>query len=147
MALKGKIQPAHINTSAYVFKIIGLVDLTFTKISGIEEKMDKAELPDRTAATGGETQPVEFTATQPAHHSVEVAAMEVWFSEGRDPVSSTYKKLATLVLTDIEGKAVRSYVVSGLWVMGRKLPDLDMSEEGTMAEIEWTFSADAILPI
>lgn len=147
MGLKGTIKPDHINVNKYQFAVVGILPLIFTKISGLEEELDVVNLPDRTRASGGNSQPIEFTAMQPAHHTGEVAAMEVWFLEGHDPVLPTYKKPVTLSILSGSGGIVRSYTVLGVWPSKRKTPDLDMSNEGEMAEIEWTFQADSVIPI
>lgn len=145
--LKASLQPDHIPVNKFSLAIVAVVPLTFTTVSGLEEEIDKVTLPDRTAATGGNSKPIEFTGTTPLHHTVENAALEVWFNEAKDPVSSTYKKAATLTLTSGTGAIKRRYTVLGLWISKRKLPDLDMANDGDLAVAEWTFSADSLVPI
>lgn len=147
MTLKGRIQPDHIPVNKYELLVSGFVPLLFTQISGIEEEIDTVELPDRTRASGGNTQPFDFTAMQPMHHTAEVAVMEAWLEENKDPISATAKKTATLVHLSGTGTTIRSYTLTGVWPSKRKLPDLDFENEGEMALIEWTLNADSALPI
>ena len=145
--MKGAIQGDHIPLNKYQLIVLGMPELIFTEISGLEEELETVDLPDRTVASGGQTKTLEFTATLPAHHLIMQAAMELWFVEGRDPVASTYKKTATLILKSISGSTFRTYSLIGLFVCKRATPDLEMANEGEMATIEWTFKADQMLPI
>ena len=147
MVLKGTILPDHIPVNNYELLVLGIVPLTFTEISGLEEELETTQLPDRTVASGGNTLPVEFTAMQPMHHLIEVGAMEVWFRESQDPVLPTYKKAATILVKSISGLQTRSYALTGVFPKKRKTPDLEMANEGEAAMIEWTFSADKVLPL
>jgi len=145
--MKGAILGDHIPLNKYQLIVLGMPELIFTEISGLEEELETVDLPDRTVASGGQTKTLEFTATLPAHHLIMQAAMELWFVEGRDPVASTYKKTATLILKSISGSTFRTYSLIGLFVCKRATPDLEMANEGEMATIEWTFKADQMLPI
>jgi hypothetical protein len=147
MPLKASLQPDHIPVNKFSLAIVGLVSFTFTTVGALEEEIDKVMLPDRTAATGGNSKPIEFTGTTPLHHTVENAALELWFNEAKDPVSATYKKFATLTLTSGTGAIKRRYTLLGLWISKRKTPELDMNDEGSLAVAEWTFSADSLVPI
>lgn len=145
--MKGTIKPNHIPVNKYLLKILTLPDITPTKISGLEEELETTDLPDRTRATGGNTKSSEITITIPLHHTVEQAAMEVWFQECQDPVSPTYKKAGTLLMKPISdsGKPVVRTLV-GVFVSKRKDPDLEMMNDGEMAVVEWTLSIDQIKP-
>ena len=147
MGIKATLQPDHIPVNKYQLLILGMPALNLTKISGIEEEVDVVDLPDRTRASGGNAQAFEFTCELPMHHGGEVAAMEIWYEEGKDPVSSTYKKAGTLLMTSGTGGKVRSHTITGMWLSKRKLPDLDFDNEGEMAVIEWTVQADNIAPL
>lgn len=147
MGMKGKILPDHLPLNKYKLLVIGLPPLTTTMVSGIEEEMDVVTLPDRTQASGGNTKPGEFTIKLPMHHLVEQAAMEAWFKESQDPVTATYKKPGTLVYESNSGTTLKSYTLVGLFPSKRKLPDAEMSNEGEMAEVEWTLKYDDILPV
>ena len=145
--MKGALQGDHIPLNKYQLIVLGMPELTFTKIGGLEEELETVDLPDRTVASGGQTKALEFSASIPAHHLIQQAAMELWFVEGRDPVASTYKKTGTLIMKSIGGSTLRTYSLLGLFVSKRATPDLEMANEGEMAEIEWTFKADMMLPI
>ena len=144
--MKGSIQADHIPVNKYEILVAGLPGLIFTEISGLEQETENVVLPDRTTASGGDSQPVEFTAMQPMHHKAEVKVMEAWYTEGRDPVSPTYKKPVTLIHKSISGAVLATYFITGCWVSKMKLPDLEQANEGEMAQIEWTFKGDFVPP-
>lgn len=144
MPLKGIIQADHIPVNKYQLLVVGVQTLTPIKISGIEEELETVDLPDRTKASGGQTKAGSFTVTFAEHHKAEIDALEKWYSDSTDPVSPTYKKPATLVQQSISNRQTRSWSVVGLFPMKRKLPDLEMKNDGDMAEIEYTFSFDDI---
>ena len=142
--MKGSIQPDHIPKNKYVLTIIGLPPITFTKVSGLEEELETVDLPDRTVASGGNTKAVEFTVSMPTHHTPERIAMENWNLQCRDPVAPNYKKIGTLVKQSLTGINMVSYTLQGLFVKKRSTPDVEMSNEGELDELEWTMSADQI---
>lgn len=144
--MKGSIRPAHIPLNKYVLQVFGLPPLTPITVSGIEEELQAVDLPDRTRASGGHTGPVEFTIAIPMHHTIEMAAMEVWFRESQDPVLPTYKKPVTLIHQPIGPGAARVYQMIGVFPTSRALPDLDLANEGELAVVEWTLSADVVFP-
>lgn len=144
--MKGQIQADHIPLHKYQLSVVGMGQLDFTSVSGIEEELDKIELPDRTVASGGRTKPIEFSAKLPLHHVVQQVLMEEWFQEGQDPVLPTYKRAATLTATSLTGGLTRSYAMTDLFPTKRSLPDFEMNNEGEMAETEWMFAASDILP-
>ena len=145
MSIKGKILPNHIPVNNYELQVIGLPALVLTEVGGISEELDVVDLPDRTKASGGNTQAVEFTITQPSHHNLEVEAMEAWFSEGKDPVSATYKKSGLIIKRNNAGDIVRTYTLTGMFVMSRGTADLSLEDEGSMDTIEWGMSADEVV--
>jgi hypothetical protein len=145
--MKGVIRPDHIPVNKYQLLIIGLPPLTFTEVSGIEDELETADMPDRTVASGGNRKASEFTAMLPMHHSTEQAAMESWFRESQDPVSPSYKKAGTLVHSSISGITVKTFQLVGVFPFKRKLPDLEMVNEGEMAAVEWSFKVDDTLPL
>lgn len=145
--MKGIIQPDHIPVNKFTLIVAGLaVQITPTEISGAEEAIDTTVLPDRTEATGGEAQPSEVTVMVPAHHTAQIAAMEVWFAEGKNPVSPTYKKSAVLVMPSLTGENFRFRSWIGVHISARKDPDLELANEGEMAAIEYTLKINQILP-
>ena len=145
--MKGAIKADHIPLNKFKLLVIGLPPLTPTSVSGIEEELEVVNLPDRTQASGGNTKPGEFTIKLPMHHSIEQAAMELWLRESQDPVTPTYKKAATLIHQSIGGTIFRSFTLVGVFPSKRKLPDLEMANEGELAEVEWTLKFDDILPV
>ena len=142
--MKGVIKPDHIPVNKYELFVVGLPPIGFVKVSGIEEQVDAVELPDRTIATGGRTKPVDFKVEVPMHHTVEQAAMEIWLREAQDPVTPTYKKPATLIHRSLSGETLRTDTLLGLWVKSRKLPDLELNNDGDMAVVEYGLQADDI---
>ena len=145
--MKGAILAEHMPTNRYSLAILNFVTLTATEISGLEDELETVELPDRTRVTGGNRGASEFTVMIPMHHTVEVAAMELWFVQCQDPVAPDYKKVGTLTHKSISDQAARAYTLSGMFITKRKLPDLEMAGEGEMGTIEFTISVDDILPI
>lgn len=145
--MKGVIKPDHMPVNKYELIVPGLPTLVFTTISGLEDELQTVDMPDRTVRSGGNRGPVEFTATQPMHHTVERAAMEVWYREAQDPVLPSAYKVGTLVHKSNSGAASASYTLIDLFPTKRKLPDLEMANEGEEGEIEWTFKASDVIPI
>lgn len=146
MPLKGVIQSGHMPVNKFKLLVVGLVPLTPTTISGIEEELETIDLPDRTKASGGQTKSGTFTMKLAEHHKAEVDAMEKWYQDSQDPVDPNYKKAVTLVRESIDGKVKRSWSLVGTFPTKRKLPDLEMKNEGAMGEMEYTFSFDDINP-
>lgn len=145
--MKGEIQPDHMPVNKFTLKVVGLVAIYATAISGIEDELETTDLPDRTRASGGNRKATEFDMTQPAHHDAEVAAMELWYRESQDPVSPTYKKPVTLSMLSISGGKTKSFTLVGVFPTKRALPDLDKENEGEMATIVWTMSVDDVIPL
>ena len=145
--MKGQILPGHHGVNKYDLIVIGAPTLTFYEVSGMESETPWVELPDRTQASGGEEAVGEFTVMHPMHHGVERAYMEAWLKAGRDPVTADYKRVATMVWTNIHGDVQAVWSLVGLGVSKRVLPDGEMANDGEMAGIEWTFKHDSIVPL
>jgi hypothetical protein len=146
--MKQVLLPDHIPVNNFDLVVVGGPPvIQFVTIDGLEEELDTVDLPDRTKASGGNTKPIEFTATHPKHHTIEDAFLELWFAEGQDPVLPTYKKAAALLVTSISSLNVRSFNLVGLFPSKRKTADLDMANEGELNVNEWTFMADLVIPI
>jgi len=145
--MKGDIQSDHIPVNKFVFSVLGLIDLTVTAVSGLDDELETVKLPDRTQASGGNRGPTNFDITIPAHHQLEQAAMEVWYRESQDPVLPTYKKPCTLTLKSISGQSSYRLSLVGVFPMKRGVPELDKENEGEMAGIVWSMSADDVIPI
>lgn len=142
MTLKNVIQPNHVPINKYELSVLGLPKIIFTQVSGIEQETQKVTLPDRTSASGGQSEPFEVTAQLPLHHDNEVGAIESWYKEGQDPVSATYKKPGTMLYKRIDDSVAKTYSLIGMWVSKLKMPDADMSNEGEPAMVEVTFTVD-----
>jgi len=142
MVMKGAVQAGHIPVNNYELIVVGLPQILFVTISGLEDETESVDLPDRTVASGGNTKPIEFTGTTFEHHIAERAALEIWRLEGIDPVSPLYKKVGNIIKRDIHGVIKSTQTLVGLWIMKKKNADLDLANEGDPALIEWTFKTD-----
>jgi len=136
--MKGTISKDHIPASKYQLLFVGMPPLTITEISGIENELDVAELPDRTVASGGRTKPSEFTFRIPAHETVQLAALELWYSMCKGDVDPAYQLSGTLIMQSISGNLLRTYSVIDAFPSKRVLPELSLESEGEMTTIEWT---------
>ena len=145
MSLKGKIQSGHIPKNKYTLQIIGLPVITFTSVGSLDEEIEKVDLPDRTVASGGQKKATKVNVKVPAHHTVQILAMEAWFKEGQDPVSPTYKKSGILTQQTIHSAAgKRGYMLVGVWNMKRTTPELTLANPGEESEVEYELSIDQI---
>ena len=145
--MKGLILPGHVGVNRYELLVLGAPPLVFHEVSGMESETPFVELPDRTQASGGEETVGEFTVMQPMHHPVERVYMEEWLQEGRDPVAPTYKRVATMIWTNIHGNVTAVWSLVGLAVSKRGTPDAELANDGEMAAIEWTFKYDSMVPL
>ena len=144
MVMKGSVQPGHIPLNNYELIIIGMPPILFTEVSGLEQETETTDLPDRTVASGGNVKATEFTAMSFEHHSIELAALELWRREGVDPVSPTYKKIGTLIKKNIHGEIASTRTITGVFIKKRTDPDMELANEGEPSLIEWTFSVDNV---
>ncbi len=145
--MKGDIQSSHIAANNYELLFPTLPRLTPVSIGGLEEELDTVELPDRTKASGGDTRAVETDIAIPAHHHIEIAAMEAWFREGQDPVTPTYKKVGSLVIkSHVTGALPRTFALFGVFVTKRATPDLEKGGDGEEVDYTYTLSIDRVLP-
>lgn len=140
----GVIQPNHISVNKYQFLVPGLPPLTVTKASGLEEELEIAEMPDRTKRSGGNTKAGEVELTTPLHHEVEQAALESWFALAKASLPG-YKRTVTLIKTSVNGAVARTFTMTGAFPSKRKTSDLEMKNEGDMAEAMWTLSYDQLI--
>lgn len=142
-SIKGVILPDYLpqNKATLIVPDLG-VPITVLQISGLEDELDTAELPDRTNGSGGRKKQVEFDVTIPAHHAVEVAAMEAWFKLGQDPVQIIHKKICSIEL-ESQSKLQRGTIaLAGAFISKRALPDFDLDNDGEMTTITYTIKAD-----
>ncbi len=147
MGLKGIIQPNHVPLNKFELFIVGIPPITFVTISGISEELQIVDLPDRTKASGGQTNPVSFTGEVPIHHTIQQIALEFWWNEAQDPVTLTYKKIGTLILKTLNNTVSRTFTLPGLFISQRNLPDLDLNNEGEMTNVTFQFEADDMFPV
>ena len=145
--LKHVLLPDHVPVNKWKLKVLGLIPLTFVKQSGIEEAIKRVELPDGTASSGGRTDPFDFEVEIPMHHTLERVAMEGWYTEGKDPVSPTYKKTGTLTHFSNSRLTTVSYTIYQMWLFNRTLPDLDLENDGELATVKFNASGDDLIPI
>lgn len=145
--MKGDILPSHLAVNKYKLIFTGLPELHPTTIGSLEEEIDSVDLPDRTSASGGESRPVEFDITIPAHHHLEIAAMEAWYQQGQEPVDPAYLKLGTLVIeSHVTGQIPRTQTLMDTWCFKRATPELDQDNEGEMAVYTYSLKTNRILP-
>lgn len=141
--MKGVFPTDHLPVNKFRLLVEDLPEtLVITKLSGLEDELDTVELPDRTMASGGNVKGGEFTIETPMDDSAEHAAMDEWFKLGHDPVQPNYKKSCVLIHTSISGEKEVAYNILGAFVSKRKLPDLEMANEGDPAIVEWTCKYD-----
>ncbi len=145
--MKGAIKPDHAPVNNYELLFLGLPSLTPVEMSGLEDELQTTELPDRTRASGGNRGPSEFDIAIPMHHKTEIAAMEIWYREGQDPVLPTYKKPGTVIWKTVSGAVAASRTLVGAFVSKRVDPDGEMANEGEQANVTYTISVDDILPL
>ena len=145
--MKGSVLPNHIPVNNYELIVVGLPKLFFTQISGLEQETQSVDMPDRTVVSGGNKTAVEFTGMIFEHHTVELAAMEVWRNQGVDPVDPAYKKIGTLIKRRIDGSVGTTRTLTGLWIKNRSDSDLDLANEGEPAMVEYTFSCDDLAAV
>jgi uncharacterized protein (DUF305 family) len=143
--MKGVIRPDHIPKNKFKFMVNGLPDLTVVTHSGLEENTDAVDLPDKTKASGGRTNPVEFTVGIPAHHTEEINAMDAWKKEGEGDVQATYKKVAILTMMSLSGSNIFTHICVGTFITGRNVTEVDMGNDGEMEIVEYTLSSDDVM--
>lgn len=146
--MKHVLLPDHIPTNKYSFVVAGLGGtITATSVGALEREIDKVELPDRTAASGGRTKPIEFEIKVPAHHLEEIALMDNWLEQAQDPVDPNYKKTGTLSMISISGLQRYVGTLIQLWAQKDATPELEMASEGDLAEKTYTMCCDDFLPV
>jgi len=148
MSLKGSIQSGHMPKNKYTLSLVGVLgDITFLKVSGLETEVEPVEMPDRTWASGGQETATELEVEIPMHHTVNAFAMELWYSEGKDPVSMFYKKVGTLTFTANNDAKIFAWELIGCWCYKRSLSDAEMSNEGEQMTITYGIKVDSVIPM
>lgn len=147
MPIKGTMQPDILQVHKFQLIVTGLpIPFTLTSLSGIEDELDVAELPDRTNASGGRRKQIEFEIGIPAHHALEITQMEAWFQECQDPVSPLHKKPASVIIYSQSNLKYGTIALWGLFPSKRAMPDLELDNDGEMAVITYTMKADNSSP-
>jgi len=145
MGAKFTLSPNPILTTNYRLQVVGLPDIPFVTVGGVESEIPKVEIPDKTQASTGRTNPGEFEVAVPAHEFAAIAAMDLWFNEGQDPIIPSYKKTGNLTNDSGNNISVFNTTLIGVWVSKKGTPDLAMGEDGDMSVITYTLCYDDIL--
>lgn len=146
MSVKMRLLPDHIPVSAIEMSVPGgPLKLTFISIDGIEEELDMAELPDRTKRPGGNSKPIEFKAVAPLHHTIEHAYLEEWYAQALGALPG-YLRPVVMSYPSVSGLQAKTVTLVNVWPCKKKYPDADMNNEGELGTVEWTFSADLMVP-
>lgn len=143
--LKGVIQQNHVQDNKFALTMVGMIPIVVLSVGAIEEEMDASDLADRSHRSGGRTKPVQFPITTPMHHTAERLAMELWYRQGKDPISPLHLKVGALMAYTQSGIPFVKYSLINCWLKGRALPEFNLDSEGAMAELTWTVSADELL--
>jgi len=132
----------------YQFAMVGLIVpvIDFVSVTIGEQEIPMVEMPDRTRVTSGQTSPVEITAKVPSHHTDQITAMQLWYREGQDPVTPTYKKAGVLTVFSGEGNSI-NWTVTGAWCSKYNIDDLDMANDADAHYVEFTIQVDDLTPI
>ena len=145
MSLRGTIRSNHMPVNNFRLVVVGLPPLTPVSIGELESELETVMLPDRTVVSGGNTKPGETDIAIPAHHDIEIFAMELWLRGSKDPVNPAYKLPATVLLNRLAGGIPRTFSLPGLFPKKRVTPALEMDNEGDMAVIVYTLSYDDVV--
>ena len=142
----GKMNTDHMAVNNYHIEVVGAFAFYATTASGVEQEAVTIEMPDRTVVSAGVKKATEFTITVPMHHQDEQAAMELWWQSCQDPIAPDYKKTIVIQHVAAAGVAIKQYTLKGVFPTKRKLPDLDLADDGELAVVEWTMSVDGVDP-
>lgn len=144
--LKGVVMQNHVQDNKFTLTMVGMIPITVITLGGIEEEMDASDTPDRSHRSGGRTKPVAFDITTPMHHVAELKAMELWFRQGKDPISPLHRKVGAIVAYTQSGLPFVKYTLLETWIEKRGLPEFDLGGDGAVQFITWGMSADEVLP-
>jgi hypothetical protein len=143
---KGTVEPGAALSNSFRLEIPILGTVYFTKVGALEQELKTAVLPDSTAQTTGKVDPVEFDAEQMAHHGTEILALEAWFAACKVG-APLHKQIGTLHMLGADGEPVRSYLLDGLILKGRTIPELDASGDGEGVRFGWKLVVDNVVPL
>ena len=144
MGAKYVLSPNPILTTNYRLQVVGLPEIPFVTIGGLEAEIPKVELPDKTQVSSGRTNPGETEVAVPAHEAVAVAAMNAWHEQGQDPINPSYKKTGNMVIDSGNFMSTYTKTMIGIWVSKEGTPDVAMGEDGEMAVLTYTICYDGL---
>jgi hypothetical protein len=143
---KGAVQPNAAMTNSYLLIVLGLPDTVWKSIGALKEELITATMADQTVQSTAVTKAVSTEGETYAHHTAEIIALEAWWLMCKTG-APLHKRAATVHLRDGAGTVVRSYLLDGMMITGRELPQLDAGGEGSGALIKWSLSIDAVIPL
>jgi hypothetical protein len=147
MSIKNVVQPNRVQVNKYQLIVQpGVGSVLLVSIGGLEEELDKVDLPDRTSRSGGREKQGETEIVQPMHHDLEVLAVETWYRMCKNTLP-LYLKLGILMIFDEWGSPRKRYTLPNCWLSKRKHADLELDNDGEMATITWTMNYDQIIPM
>jgi len=142
--LRNKLPGHPIIPARFVLSFETKEDITFTSISGLEQEIDAAESPDRTAHSTGIAKNVTLTVKCASHDDASISAMYEWYDECWGNVSEGYKKTGTLAFEDNRGIARKVYYLEGAWLKKFADDEAQMEESSKIHETEFSVSVDIV---
>lgn len=147
MGIKNVIAPDELSLNKYKLLVSGIIPIFFTEVKGAKDEVEIATLPDQTVVSGGRSKVGNLTVKMPAHHLIELRAMEEWKEQAKDPTDPNYKKPCTLLFLSKSNQLLKAWNIKGCFVNGEKPPDGDLKNAGDMAEVEFDLQYDEIKPM
>ena len=146
MGIRAKLKPEKILNNDFDLLIPGVPPLVVLGVTGLEDELDTAEMPDRTKVSGGRRKPFEIEVKLAEHHVEEMLAMNTWYTQSEVRLPG-YKRVGTLIKTSESGFLSAKYTLLGIFPTKRSDSDLDFNSEGELSEITWTISVDSRISI
>lgn len=143
---KGTVKPNAGLKNSFRLDIPILGPVFFATVGSLEQSITKTTLPDQTAQTTGKKEPIETDVTQMAHHEAEYLGFEDWYAQCQLGVPG-HKQECTLYVLNSLNQPVRAFLLSGVWVMGRTIPEFDAGGDGEFVLITWKLSIDDVNPL
>lgn len=145
--MRAKLKENPAQTDKYTFAVLGLPLLNPTEVSEIEQDTKSLAMPDGTAVTTGNTEAGEFTITIPNHEVVQIAGMDLWVQQGREPVDPLYKKTAVLIDYRVTGEACRTRTLFGAFAKKTTEAGYAMKPDSELAVTKYLISFDSVVSI
>lgn len=143
---KGTVEAGAALSNSFRLEVPILGTIYFVKVGALEQELKTAIMPDSTAQTTGKVDPVEFEASSMAHHGTEILALEAWYAACKSG-APFHKQIGTLHVLGADGEPVRSYLLDGLLLKGRTIPELDAAGDGEAVIYGWKMIVDNVVPI